>query len=169
MQQTSAIVTARGFRRSFVTLPAQNKIRAARDAGDLPVSTVHVRKVESTRNCLPQVPVHRRTSRARCLIGLIPASPGGVTKPSFWERPFYPPLSEVSHRMRRIWDTHAPDPETPFVARGQRAGHSRLQPPCPGCEPETRPPFPTRIPRRLEKRPSWIETGALSPRLRDWG
>jgi len=30
--------------------------------------------------------------------------------------------------MRRIWDTNAPDPETP-VARGQRAGRSRLQPP----------------------------------------
>jgi hypothetical protein len=36
-------------RRGFVSCrTSENKMRAARDAGDLPVSTVHVRKVEST-------------------------------------------------------------------------------------------------------------------------
>jgi hypothetical protein len=53
-------------------------------------------------------------------------SPGGVTKPSFWERPFYPPLAEPSPDAPYLGYERA-RPGVP-VARGQRAGHSRLQP-----------------------------------------
>jgi len=51
--------------------------------------------------------------------------------------------------MRRIWDTNAPDPETP-VARGQRAGRSRRK----ACE-TSRPPLPLRTPNTPAGRAPW--------------
>jgi len=55
----------------------------------------------------------------------------------------------IPHRMRRIWDTNAPDPETP-VARGQRAGRSRRK----ACE-TSRPPLPLRTPNTPAGRAPW--------------
>ena len=56
---------------------------------------------------LPRVPEAIPTSRTRwhankqrglryLLTSLLCANPGGVTRPSFWERPFYPPLADRS-------------------------------------------------------------------------
>jgi hypothetical protein len=45
--------------------------------------------------------------------GCISASPGGVTKPSFWERPFYPPLTG-SHTGCAVFGIRAPQTRRPL-------------------------------------------------------
>jgi hypothetical protein len=96
-----------------------------------------VPKNKRHENCLPRGPVCRRRP-ARGVLGLIPAQAGFARFAHPEPRRSYQAflLGEallsaaggIPHRMRRIWDTNAPDPETP-VAPGRGAGHSRLQPP----------------------------------------
>ncbi len=68
-------------RRIIVTLPVpSNELRAARDAGDLPVSTARCVKVKGTHRNMysPQSPARNRRP-ARDVLGLLCAAPGGVT------------------------------------------------------------------------------------------
>jgi hypothetical protein len=71
------------------------------------------------------------TRAAGCPVSRI-LSPGGVTKPSFWERPFYPPLAGRSPDAPYLGYARS-RPVVP-VAPGRDAGHSRLQPPGTRCE-----------------------------------
>jgi hypothetical protein len=115
-ERPSAIVTARGFSPDRCDSASLQKMRAARDAGDLPIPTVHVRKVESTWSCLPQVPGHPQASRARCLIGLLRTNPGGLTWPSLL-------------RTGRSLSTagRGPTPDAPYL------GYERPRPGDPNC------------------------------------
>jgi hypothetical protein len=70
---------------------------------------------------------------------LFRSSPGGVTKPSFWERPFYPPLAGRSP-VAPYLGYESTRPVGP-VAPGRDAGQLWLQPPIIACErqPATAP------------------------------
>ena len=62
-----------------VTTLSLKIMRAARDAGDLPVSTVHVRKVGSTWSCTHRSRRFVTDVPRTVFLGLLRAAPGGVT------------------------------------------------------------------------------------------
>ncbi len=97
------------------------KQRGARDAGDLPVPTVWCGKGEAPELSSASAGSDPGIPHAM-VFGLLRANPGGVTRPSFWERPLYPPLAGLLTGAIVFGTRKAPDPEDP-VARGQRAGH----------------------------------------------
>jgi hypothetical protein len=76
----------------FSLRTTSKKKRAARDAGDSRSPTASCEKQKTQERC--------RTARcrpirrpARGVLGLLRRNPGGLTWPSFWERPLYPPLA----------------------------------------------------------------------------
>jgi hypothetical protein len=92
----------------------------------------------STSEVFTAVAVNPGIPRA-VLEALFRSSPDGVTKPSFWERPFYPPLTDRSPDAPYL-GYESPRPVGP-VASGRDAGQLWLQPPIIACErqPATAP------------------------------
>jgi hypothetical protein len=100
------------------------KMRAARDAGDLPVSTVHVQKVGSTWSC---------THRSRRLVTDVPRTVFNRLAPRGPRWCYF-----ANHRFRRSTSTDGPD-ESPDRChrrpwrRAIFAGNTQLGPPLKCC------------------------------------
>jgi hypothetical protein len=106
--------------RGFSPRPKNKKGRAGRRGFADPHGLVQQRK--STRVVFRRSRVFPKRP-ARDVLGLLRTNPGGVTRPSFWERPLYPPLDGISHRKRRM-GYERPRPRDPHCgARPMRAGH----------------------------------------------
>ena len=102
----------KGDTRDFTTSPRSVRASRARWSSALSrKSGLPDLRIKTPISGKPEIGEPRRSDQAFLLGEALLSAAGGIP-----------------HRMRRIWDTNAPDPETP-VARGQRAGRSRLQPP----------------------------------------
>ena len=113
-------------------LPALKNKRAARDAEDLPVLTVHVRKQTTHgvvfRECrfisgVPHAAFNRPYSTA---------APAELPSLPFGRGPFIRRW-RAAHQGNRVWDTESSRP-VGSVPRGQRGGQLWLQPPIIACE-----------------------------------
>jgi hypothetical protein len=101
-------------------LPPENKMRAARDAGDFPVSTAWCAgKEKHTKDFYSPQPPRSSASRARCG-GLLCASPGGQT--------FYPPLPMLN-TGGLTW-LSLPPISPASVAESRSARNTQLGPPA---------------------------------------
>ena len=117
--------------------PQENKMRAARDAGDLPIPTVSCRKEKRHESCshhgfrvFPERPAHG-------VLGLLRTNPGGLTWPSlFSDRPFSIHRWTGSHTGCAVFGIRTPQTRRPQLWRAVSApGTVRLGPPSEGCEP----------------------------------
>src|SRR6185312_11315201 len=84
--------------------PQENKMRAARDAGDLPIPTVSSRKKERDESCshhgfrvFPERPAHG-------VLGLLRTNPGGLT---------WPPLLRTGRSLSTAG--RGPTPDAPYL------------------------------------------------------
>ena len=127
---------ARFFRRSFVSSPPFN-VRAARDAGDLPIPTVSCRKEKRHESCshhgfrvFPERPAHG-VSR------LAPHEPRWTYLAfPFADRPFSIHRWTGSHTGCAVFGIRTPQTRRPQLWRAVSApGTVRLGPPDLGCEP----------------------------------
>ena len=147
------------FRR-IIVIPA-HQARAARDAGDLPVSTARcAREKKHTEDFYspqsPEIPA----SRARCS-GLLSTAPGGHT--------FYPPLLMLNASPLTRLSLVLASPAS--VTESRSAGTAQLGPPAPVCERlaghrsrsatfRSHPECAPRGPRRMEYSPIYKSSQA---------
>jgi hypothetical protein len=97
----------------------------------MPVLHGLVRMEEEHERCLPRVPVCPDAPRAM-FIGLFRMNPGGVTRPSFWERPLYPPLAD-SHTGCAVFGIRTPQTRRALWHTASAPGAMRLGPPDCAC------------------------------------
>ena len=129
--------------------PQENKMRAARDAGDLPIPTVSCRKEKRHESCshhgfrvFPERPAHG-------VLGLLRTNPGGLTWPSLL-------------RTGRSLSTagRGPTPDAPYL------GYERPRPGDPNCGARSARRAPCGLGRR-NARASHAAAVAALPRLQE--